>query len=306
MWFIVNATNRCNLNCKTCLRSKQSAGDLDPELLKSLLPKLRLLGFTGVSITGGEPIMHPEFSRLVEVVTSEGFILGIVTNGIFYREYLKILEPHEERISFVAISLDSHTKEINDHIRGPGSFDGATRAIKAFKERGFFVKVSHVINKKNLEGLFPFVGFALELGADAVNLLGTIQTSENKALMLDDKERQGFLARLRILTSLFKNRVFCASSTGYSNEPIFCNNLNNLNDMTLDFMGDLIFCCDTVYRGAVLGRVDKENFEDLVDKYLDAQFKVKNARIRAVMHHQSTKTNDCNFCNRVLRQMIRG
>jgi len=305
MWFVVNATNRCNLNCKTCLRSRQSTGDVDPKLLSSIIPDLRLLGFSGISITGGEPILHPEFSELIKIVASEGFLLGIVSNGILYKRYIEVLEPYKEGVSFTAISLDSHEKEINDDIRGKGSFDGATQAIRAFKKHGFFVKVSHVVNKKNQEGLFRFVGFVLDMGADAVNVLGTIQTPENRSLVLDKEEKQAFHARLKILRSLYGERVFCASSTGYSNRPIFCDNLNNINDMTLDFTGDLIFCCDTAHRGAVLGSIKKEGFDRLLGRHLKTQSKLRAARIKAVMRHNSRETNDCDFCNRVLKKMIR-
>lgn len=305
MWFIINATNRCNLDCRTCLRSKQSSGDMDLQLLKAIIPRLRVLDFSGMSVTGGEPILHPEFSELVNIIISEDFLLGVVTNGILCKEYIRILEAHKERVSFVAVSLDSHQKEINDQIRGKGSFDGATHAIKEFKRRGFFVKVSHVVNKENLKDLLQFVAFSLDLGADVINVLGTIRTPENKELVLHQKDRQDFRAMLNILRVLYKKKVSYASSAGYTDTPIFCDNFNSMNDMTLDFMGDLIFCCDTIHRGAVLGNLKTESFENLIEKHLEAQSKLKVARIRAVMDGKSRDTNNCDFCNRILKEMIK-
>ena len=305
MWFIINATNSCNLNCKMCLRSKQGAGDVDPDLLKSIMPELRVLGFSGISITGGEPIMHPGFSELVKMVVSEGFLLGVVTNGILYKGYLEILEGYRQRTSFVAISLDSHKEEINDFIRGKGSFGSAIKAIVEFKKRGFFVKVSHVVNKKNLMDLAEFVSFVLNLGADAVNVLATIKTPENKDLVLDEEEKKAFHAMLRILKLIYEKKVFYASSTGYVKNLIFCDNFNNMNDMTLDFMGNLIFCCDTIHRGAVLGNLKEEGLANLVDKYVKTQSILKAARIRSVLNHKSNETNDCDFCNRILKKMIK-
>jgi len=305
MWLIINATNKCDLNCKTCLRSKYGAEDVDPELLRSIIPKLRTLSYSGISITGGEPIMHPKFSELVKMIVSEGFHLGVVSNGILYKEYIKILEPYKERVFFAAISLDSHKKEINDYIRGKGSFESATKAIREFKKRGFFVKVSHVVNKKNLKDLEHFVDFALNLGADVVNVLGTIKTPENMDLVLDEKEKKDFHVKLRFLEFIYEKKVFYVTSTGYFNKPIFCDNFNNMNDLTLDFMGNLIFCCDTIHSGAVLGNLKKEKFEKLIDKCLKTQSILKAARIKAVMNHKSRETNDCDFCNRVLKKMIK-
>lgn len=278
---------------------------MDPELLRSIIPKLRKLGFSGISITGGEPILHPRFNELVNTIVSEGFLLGIVTNGIQYKEYLHALEPHKKRVSFVAVSLDSHKEETNDYIRGKGSFVGAVNAVKALREKHFFIKVSHVVNKKNLKDLLPFIPFVLDLGSNAVNVLGTIRTPENKGLVLDENDKQEFHAMLNILRVLYPNKVFCASSTGYSKRPLFCDNFNNMNDMTLDFEGNLIFCCDTIYRGAVLGNLETERFENLVTKYMETQHRLRTERIKALMDSKSSETNDCNFCNRILRQMIR-
>ena len=78
-----------------------------------------------------------------------------------------------------------------------------------------------------------------------------------------------------------------------------------MNDMTLDFAGNLVFCCDTIHGGAVLGNLQDEKFEELIEKYLTTQSTLKAARIRAVMNHQSRETNDCDFCNSVLKEMIR-
>jgi len=304
MWFVVNATNRCNLNCRTCLRSRECTGDVDPELLRSTIPKLKPLGLSGISITGGEPMMHPDFNELVRIVVSAGLLIGVVSNGILYKKYIETLEDYRNRVSFVTISLDSYKKDINDYIRGKGSFDRATRAIAAFKKKGFFVNTSHVVNKKNLKDLGPFVEFVLKLGADAVNVLGTIKTPENESLVLNREEKDEFHARLRILKLIHGKKLAYASSTGYFNDLIFCSNLNRINDMTLDFMGNLTFCCDTIHGGAVLGNLKDEGFENLLDRHLTVQSLLRAERIQSVLHHRSRETNDCDFCNRVLKDMI--
>jgi MoaA/NifB/PqqE/SkfB family radical SAM enzyme len=304
MWFVINATNRCNLTCKTCLRSEHSAEDVDLELVKLILPRFKKLGFRGVSITGGEAGMHPRFKELVGMIVSDGFILGVVSNGILYKQYIDIIKPHRERIAFMAISLDSHKKEVNDYIRGKGSFNKAVAAIKEFKKRGYFVKVVHVVNKKNIKDIDHFVSFALKLDADAVLILGTIKTPENRDLVLDQSEKKTFHERLRELKIKYKEKVLFVTSTGYYNDLIFCSNLSEIKDLTLDFKGNLLFCCDTIHKGAVLGNVKNESFEKLLQKHLKAQNMVKAARIKAVMNNNAEKSNDCNLCNKVLKKII--
>ena len=218
---------------------------------------------------------------------------------------MDIFEPYKERVSFVLISLDSHKKKVNDYIRGKGSFDKATAAIKELKKKGYFVKVLHVVNRQNLKDIEQFVSFALKLGTDAVLILGTIKTPENRDLVLNEKEKKGFHERLGKLKIKYKKKVLCVTSTGYYKNLIFCSNLNDIKDLTLDFKGNLLFCCDTIHRGAVLGNVKTESFEKLLQKHLKAQNMVKAARIKAVMNQKAEESNDCDLCNRVLKRMMR-
>lgn len=304
MWFVINATNKCNLSCKTCLRSKHSVEDVDLENVKLILPKLKRIGFKGLSITGGEPIMHSKFRELVKITVSNGFHFGVVCNGTYYKKYIDVLEPYKKRVWFMVVSLDSHNKEVNDDIRGKGCFDKATTAIKEFKKKGYYVKVSHVVNKKNFQDLDQFVSFALSLGADIVNILGTIRTPENVDLVLDKREKKDLNEILRALTIKYKKKIWIAVSTGYYENMLFCPNLNVFDDITLDFKGNLIFCCDTIHNGAVVGNVEKEGVEKLLQKHMETQNIVKASRIDAIMNHKAEEGITCDFCNKVLETMI--
>lgn len=81
-------TNRCNLNCSFC-----SCGDRDKKLslpideLKNILYHFGKLGTQAVTITGGgEPLMHPLFSRILESCRKNGIVPGLVTNGLLLHD----------------------------------------------------------------------------------------------------------------------------------------------------------------------------------------------------------------------------
>src|SRR5262249_47464925 len=122
--FVLNITNRCNFKCGHCFREEASKEDLPLDTIEACLPTLRALGVQTLALTGGEPILHPRFPRVVELLARGGFRIGCVTNGWYTPRYLAAFEPHKDRIGYVALSLDGHDAEDHDRLRvQKGSFD---------------------------------------------------------------------------------------------------------------------------------------------------------------------------------------
>ena len=64
----IETTTRCNLRCKTCLRSQQAQGDMPFELFKSIIDQYKLLKITGrkIDLTGvGEPLLNTELLPMI-------------------------------------------------------------------------------------------------------------------------------------------------------------------------------------------------------------------------------------------------
>ncbi len=117
-----NITNRCNFSCKTCLREKSSNQDLPLETIEKVIPTLRTLGVQHIALTGGEPIMHPEFENVLDIITAADIKISLVTNSWLYEKYLTCLEKHRDHVYYVAISLDGHNAELHDKNRIKRSF----------------------------------------------------------------------------------------------------------------------------------------------------------------------------------------
>src|SRR5919205_3124092 len=95
----VEVTNRCNLHCSYCMRDEDAlynspANFLPVELLRKIIRQAREpeFGFEGVSFTGGEVLIHPQFRELLEMVREEGWKYSFVTNGwLFDRAFPDVL-----------------------------------------------------------------------------------------------------------------------------------------------------------------------------------------------------------------------
>ena len=56
---------RCNLSCGYCSEFDKTSDPVPFEILEKRLEKLKELGTFGISLTGGEPTLHPDLPRLI-------------------------------------------------------------------------------------------------------------------------------------------------------------------------------------------------------------------------------------------------
>lgn len=133
--YLVHAlTARCNARCGFCAWNPDfydPKGQLPTEAIKKLYTDARREGFVGLSIWGGEPLLHKDFDEVVAHARGLGLTTHIVTNGFLLERKLDAVVSSIDR---VCISLD-HPSTAHDEMRGiKGLFArilSATRALKA-------------------------------------------------------------------------------------------------------------------------------------------------------------------------------
>ncbi|MGZ4554455.1 MAG: mycofactocin radical SAM maturase, partial [Mycobacteriaceae bacterium] len=160
-------TYACNLACVHCLSSsgKRDPRELSTEQCKAVIDELQRMQVFYVNIGGGEPTVRSDFWELVDYATAHQVGVKFSTNGV------KIDKAVAERISGsdyvdVQISLDGATAEVNDAVRGAGSFDMACRALQNLADAGFRdAKISVVVTRHNVSQLDEFKALADHFGA---------------------------------------------------------------------------------------------------------------------------------------------
>src|SRR2546430_10085259 len=75
---------RCNLACGYCNEYDHNSKPVPLELMKKRLDKLAELGTSVVTISGGEPMMHPELDLIIRHIRSHGMIAGLISNGYYF------------------------------------------------------------------------------------------------------------------------------------------------------------------------------------------------------------------------------
>lgn len=151
----IHTNNSCNLACGHCLVSSGPDGNegLSTSVLLDLIDQASRLGTVHFFLTGGEPFLRKDIfaiiDRVLEVPEAE---LVVLTNGILLPgRILEELGRRDRGRLRLQISLDGSTAEINDPIRGPGSFDRIVLGIEAALGTGIEVAVTTVITRKNID-----------------------------------------------------------------------------------------------------------------------------------------------------------
>jgi SynChlorMet cassette radical SAM/SPASM protein ScmF len=106
------------------------------ELFETAVREAKPLGLSGVKLTGGEPLLHPEIVTLLEIVRREELGLTIETNGVLCTPALAA-EIAKSPQRFVSVSLDGADAATHEWVRGvPGSFDQARQAVRTLAAAG--------------------------------------------------------------------------------------------------------------------------------------------------------------------------
>jgi len=160
-------TYACNLACVHCL---SSSGRRDPRELstvecRAVVDELQRMQVFYVNIGGGEPTVRPDFWELVEYATAHQVGVKFSTNGVKLDAERAQWLARSDYVD-VQISLDGATAEVNDAVRGPGSYATARRAMRHLADAGFRgFKLSVVMTRHNVDQLDDFAALADGHGA---------------------------------------------------------------------------------------------------------------------------------------------
>lgn len=145
----------CNMSCDMCYIKKSKKEVACEGGLRSVEEWIQLgqemakAGVLFLLLTGGEPLMFPEFRKLYIELKRLGMILTINTNGtLLNREWADFFAMNKpRRINITLYGTDDRTYEKLCHY--PGGFSKTISAIELLRERGIDVKINGSVTKQN-------------------------------------------------------------------------------------------------------------------------------------------------------------
>ena len=155
-------TYACNLSCVHCLSSsgRRDPRELSTDECKAVIDELERMQVFYVNIGGGEPTVRSDFWELVDYATAHHVGVKFSTNGIKITPVVATRLAQSDYVD-VQISLDGATAEVNDAVRGQGSYATALKAMQNLADAGFKgFKISVVMTRQNVGQLDAFKAIA--------------------------------------------------------------------------------------------------------------------------------------------------
>src|SRR5215210_8944532 len=97
---------RCNLSCTYCNEYDDYSPPISIDVLSSRVDRLAELGTTAITISGGEPLMHPELERLISRIRKHRILAGLITNGYLLTQE-RIRKLNDSGLEYLQISIDN-------------------------------------------------------------------------------------------------------------------------------------------------------------------------------------------------------
>jgi SynChlorMet cassette radical SAM/SPASM protein ScmF len=163
--FYVYLSSSCNLRCRHCWITPEFSRETAvpgttvnlSDLHKAVI-EAKSLGLSTTKLTGGEPMLHPHFLKVVDMLSSEGLSLVMETNGTLITPEIARYLKEKTRMGFISVSIDSPVAAEHDKFRGvKGAFQRTLAGLDALVDAGYsncqVIMSVHRGNKGQMEEL---------------------------------------------------------------------------------------------------------------------------------------------------------
>ncbi len=180
---------QCNLSCKYCNEYDKVSKPVPLEVMKARIDHLAKLGTNIVTISGGEPLLHPDLDEIIRHMRKYPIIAGMITNGyLLTAERIKRLNA--AGLDHLQISIDN----VNPDDVSKKSLKVLDKKLQLLSEHAdFHVNINSVVGGgvRNPHDALVISRRALQLGFTST--VGIIHDGDGQLRPLSDEERAVFL-----------------------------------------------------------------------------------------------------------------
>lgn len=157
----VEILNYCNSSCIHCYLSHLSPKIVKFEDVISVIDQAAEAGAMQITLTGGEPLLHPNITEIIMHIKNKGMAVNLLTSlNVDITKCLDIVTVCDK----IGISIYGSNKDIHDQItRIKGSFDAMLTNLRHFLHKNSSITLNITIIKENIGDAKNIVAFAKEL-----------------------------------------------------------------------------------------------------------------------------------------------
>ena len=259
---------KCNFHCQHCCVTKIGAKNKNrfftPKDVEELSRQADAMGLAHIVITGGEPLVFPDFDEVVKAIDPQKFYITSDTNGWFLDEkrakHLKSIG-----VDKIQLSLDSLSAAEHDAFRRKrGSHERCMKAIDAALNAGLNIIVQTVVTKQRIRSQ-EFIDFLKFLNGKGVGVFVTyakpVGEWEGNYDVLINKDDMDYVRELEK-----KYNVFTHLTPSYGLN-LGCIAVKRMISITK--YGDVMPC---PYIHVSLGNFFEEPLKDIVERGMKIRF----------------------------------
>ncbi len=188
---VIEITQKCNLECPVCLKDLNKTPYITEDEFGSIIDDL--LRYEGkvdvINISGGEPLLHPDFERLLDIAYRKGITqVTVSTNGQPLLNSTRIRQAFKRTGAIVALQFDGFAPETYLRLRGEDISSDKQRIIELLEcEEINYSLVSTISSGLNDREITDIVDFFF--GSRAISLMFQPVSYVGSAKELYDGER---------------------------------------------------------------------------------------------------------------------
>lgn len=176
---------RCNLSCAYCNEYDKVSPPVPTETMLRRVDRLADLGTTIITLSGGEPLLHPDLDRIIEHIRRRGAIAGMITNGYLLTAE-RIHALNQAGLDHMQISIDN----VNPDAVSMKSLKVLDQKLALLHQHAYFaVNINSVLGggMQNPEDALTVAQRALALGFSST--VGIIHDGSGQLRPLSERER---------------------------------------------------------------------------------------------------------------------
>lgn len=242
-------TERCNLNCIHCYVNKPANDrelqerEMSTDMVKDMLTEAAKLGKLRLLITGGEPMLRPDFSEIYLHARGQGYVVRIFTNGTLITPQIADMFARVPPLASIEISVYGMTPETYGGVTGvPAAHAAMLRGIDLLQQRRVRFVIKMQVLPPNKHEVDEFLAWAATIpGMENRSALGSMYRFRGRR---DNPEKNLAIEELRLDTDE-------ALAMMKEKEELYDRSLRHFCDKFLGITGDKMFPCGAGLGGAI-------------------------------------------------------
>jgi radical SAM protein with 4Fe4S-binding SPASM domain len=246
----IEITYKCNLNCTFCFIKGIKHQEMSIKMFAKIVKLLKKFGIGCVRLTGGEPLLHKELKKFINICKSLNLYISLNTNGTILNENtIKILDMIDE------VNVSFHSTNTSDPI-----VNRKLMFLSEVSKKRILVSVNTIGTNKNIEDFEKFYLIFKKHRIDYWTINYPVPTAPENEFV--DKKHVDLLIKkiLKLKKTPFKiyvgNFPLCVTNPELAKKVSIGRRLCIYDNLTITPQGSLKLCY--VFNKEILGNILKK------------------------------------------------